>query len=209
MNMLLKILIFFIIFLTACFQKLTLSDILDKDKREFAVKVILIENDKFDASLQRVSLETFEDRLKKPPVDVKVKLTLFKKDIRLILKGKKVENFYDPIEIARENKDSDLVITMEVKDISQTEKRYKTKEEDMDLTYFCIERSANSRILFNVIATKTEEVVFARTYNGFFYKRYCDEKNYVPEKLPNSDYIKLKSLEKAQVEFIRDFYDLL
>ncbi|HIP43692.1 MAG TPA: hypothetical protein EYG91_07455 [Aquifex aeolicus] len=207
--MLLKILTFFIIFLTACSQKPTVSDILGKDRREFTVKVILIKNNKFDTSLQRVSLEIFEDKLRNPPIDVKAKLTLFKKEVKLILKDKNVENYYDPVEIAKENKDSDLVVTMEVKDISYTEKKYKTKEEDIGLTYFCIERSANSNILFNVIITKTEEVIFARTYNGFFYKRYCDEKEYVPEKLPNSDYMKLKSLEKAQLKFIRNFYDLL
>jgi len=200
-------LLILLLFLTGCAQKVRITELLQKNTLD--VKLVLVENDKVPKALQKVALQTLENLLRDPPLDVKTKMKLLRKEVYLNFKGHSVEPYYDPVETARRHPDTDIVIVMEVKQLAHKEERYKLKEEDPDILYHCVERKANANALFNVILTKSGEVVFAKAYEGSFYKRYCDEKTYRPEKLPKPDYMMLKALEKAQLKFVRDFYDLL
>ncbi|AAC07278.1 hypothetical protein [Aquifex aeolicus] len=189
----LRVLSILIILLTlSCAQKATFREILGKDT--VRARVELVRNPSHNLAIQKVALRNLKDKLLNPPPDVKLKLKVMKKEGKLQL---------------TEGSNADLVISMELKKLRYEEKRYKTKEEDMDITYFCVERQATADVLFNVMNAKSKEVLFAKVYKGGFYKRYCDEKGYKSEKLPKPDFIKLKAIEDAEEAFVREFYSLL
>lgn len=190
--MLRAISILVMLLILSCAHKATFREILSKET--INAKVKLVENPSGNLAIQKVALRSLKEKLLNPPPDVKLKLKITKKEGKLHL---------------TENKNADLLITMELKKLKYEEKRYKTKEEDMDITYFCVERQAKANVLFNVVNTKNNEVLFAKVYRGKFYKRYCDEKGYKPEKLPKPDFIKLKAVEDAVEAFVREFYSLL
>jgi len=176
----------------SCAHKATFREILGKEV--ITARVELVKSPSYNLAIQKVALKNLKEKLINPPSDVKLKLRLLKKEGKFHLS---------------ENKNADILIKMEVKKLSYEEKRYKTKEEDMDITYFCVERQAKADVLFNVLNQKSGEVLFAKVYKGTFYKRYCDEKSYKPEKLPKPDFMKLKAIEDAQEAFVKEFYSLL
>ena len=209
MSMLIRVIAFTIlIFIVSCAQKANVHEVLGKTT--LTVKPILIENKNLDTAIQRVALGKLEEQIKNPPLDAKVKSNVFKRGISVLVGEGSAERFNDYDFLSEKYKSADLLIMMEVKSVTQNERNYVSQVEDeIGTKYFCVERDANATVLFNVFNPKTNQVVFAKSYKGFDYKRYCDKKAYRPDKLPKEELIILKAVERAIGAFVRDFYSIL
>ncbi len=199
-------LIILILLIVSCGGKVAIHELVGK--KELTYRLMLVETEDVDRALQKIAFERLGEIIEDPPADVKVKLKLTKKDVKLIRKEPVIVSFFD-FDTLEALEDTNLVIGMEVKEVSYTERKYVTKDEEEEVKYKCVERQAEAVVLFNVVNPATRDVYFARTYKGKFYKRYCDEKTYRPDLLPKEDFVKLKAIEDAIKSFVRDFYDLL
>jgi len=209
MSMLIRVITFTIlILLVSCAQKADVHEVLGKTT--LTVKPILIENKNVDSVIQRVALGKVEEQIKNPPLDAKVKSNIFKRGISVLVGEGTAGKANDYDFLSEKYKNADLLVLMEIKSVEQNEKRYISNVEDeFGTKYFCVEREATATVLFNVLNPRTNRVVFAKSYKGLDYKRYCDDKAYRPDKLPNEEIIVLKAIERAIGAFIRDFYSIL
>lgn len=209
MSMLIRVITFTIlILLLSCAQKADVHEVLGKTT--LTVKPILIENKNVDTAIQKVALGKLEEQIKNPPLDAKVKSNIFKRGISVLVGEGTAEKVNDYDFLSEKYKSADLLIVMEVKSVEQNERNYVSQVEDeFGTKYFCVEREAKATVLFNVFNPKTNKVVFAKSYKGLDYKRYCDEKAYRPDKLPKEELIILKAIERAIGAFVRDFYSIL
>ena len=207
--MLIRILIPMILLLvTSCVQKAGIHEILAK--RTLTVKPVLVLNKNIDPTLQEVAFKKLVEQISNPPLDVKLKSQVLKRGVSVLVSKGSVENTNDYDFLSEKYRNADVLIVMEIKSVKAYEKKYVSYVEDeFGTKYYCVERQAIAIVLFNVLNPKTQEVFFAKSYKGFDYKRYCDEKTYKPEKLPQEKFIVLKAIERTVGAFIRDFYSIL
>jgi len=193
-------------FLAACGSKVSIHELLGK--KAITYRPVLVKNPELEEALQKVAFERFQELLENPPISVKLKRKLSLEEIGLFKKAPVEVRTFD-FDLFEPYKDADLLVTMEIKELKYKERRYETKDEEERTRFFCVERKAEAVVLFNVVNPSTRDVYFAKTYKGKFYKRYCHEKEYRPDKLPKPDYVKLKAVEDAIEAFVKDFYGLL
>jgi len=192
--------------LLSCSQKVSVHELLGK--KAITYRPVLVKNPHIDEALQKVAFERFQELLENPPLSVKLKRKLSLEEVVLVKKPPVEVKTFD-FNLFEPYKDADLLVTMEIKELTYKERRFETQDDEDRTRLYCVERKAEAVVLFNVANPTTRDIYFAKTYKGKYKKRKCDAKGYRPELLPKEDYVKLKAIEDAVEAFVKDFYEVL